>query len=163
MNLLQKELRKEQDKLRDNATIYDILKIEHKDVKRLFKQITDEGRFQENVYNQIKLALQMHMSGEEKLLYPRLENNAESRTIALQSYEEHDLAGKIISDIDNTSDEDAKYAKVKVLSETIHMHIKEEESELFKKAKRVLSDEDERSIARDFMNQKMATMPTMQP
>ena len=59
---MQEEMRKEQDKLRDNATIYDILKIEHKDVKRLFKQIIDEERFQENIYNQIKTAL-MHAYG----------------------------------------------------------------------------------------------------
>ena len=158
---MQEEMRKEQDKLRDNATIYDILKIEHKDVKKLFKQIVDEKRFQENVYNQIKMALQLHMAGEEKLLYSRLENNAESRTIALESYEEHDLGRKIITDIDNSSDVDAKFAKLKVLSETIDMHIKEEEDELFKKAKRVLSDEDERSIAKDFMDEKMAAMPKM--
>jgi hemerythrin-like domain-containing protein len=158
---MQEELRKEQDKLRDNATIYDILKIEHKDVKRLFKQIIDEARFQENVYNQIKTALSLHMAGEEKLLYPRLENNAESRTIALESFEEHDVCRKIISDIDNTSEDDAKYAKVKVLSETVDMHVKEEESDLFKKAKRVLSDEDERMIARDFMDEKMAAIPKM--
>jgi hemerythrin-like domain-containing protein len=158
---MQEEMRKEQEKLRDNGTIYDILKIEHKDVKRLFKQIVDEERFQENVYNQIKMALQLHMAGEEKLLYPRLENNAESRTIALESYEEHDLGRKIISDIDNTSDIDAKYAKLKVLSEAIDMHVKEEEDELFKKAKRVLSDEDERTIAKDFMDEKMANMPKM--
>ena len=48
------------------------------------------------------------------------------------------LGKKIINDIDNTSDMDAKYAKVKVLSEAIDMHVKEEEDELFKKAKRVL-------------------------
>jgi hemerythrin-like domain-containing protein len=158
---MQEELRKEQDKLRDNATIYDILKIEHKDVKRLFKQIIDEERFQENVYNQIKTALSIHMAGEEKLLYPRLENNAESRSIALESYEEHDVGKKIINDIDNATDSDEKYAKLKVLSEAIDMHIKEEENELFKKARRVLSDEDERTIAKDFMDEKMANMPKM--
>lgn len=154
-------MRKEQEKLRDNATIYDILKIEHRDVKKLFKQIVDEERFQESVYNQIKMALQLHMAGEEKLLYPRLENNAESRTITLESYEEHDLGKKIINDIDNTTDMDAKFAKLKVLSEAIDMHVKEEEDELFKKAKRVLSDEDERTIAKEFMDEKMANMPKM--
>jgi len=156
---MQEEMRKEQDKLRDNATIYDILKIEHKDVKRLFKQIVDEERFQENIYGQIKTALMFHMDGEERFLYPRLENNAETRVLALESYEEHDLGKKIINDIDNSSDLAAKYAKVKVLSETINMHIKEEEGELFKKAKRVLSDEDERMIASQFLNEKMANMP----
>jgi hemerythrin-like domain-containing protein len=158
---MQEEMRKEQDKLKGNATIYDILKIEHKDVKKLFKQIIDEERFQENIYTQIKTALILHLDGEEKFLYPRLENNAETRVLALESYEEHDLGRKIINDIDNSSDMDAKFAKVKVLSEAIAMHVKEEEAELFKKAKRVLSDEDERMIASQFINEKLANMPKM--
>jgi hemerythrin-like domain-containing protein len=158
---MQEEIRKEQDKIRDNATIYDILKLEHKDVKKLFKQIVDEERFQENIYNQIKTALQLHMAGEEKLLYPRLENNAESKTITLESYEEHDVGRKIIQDIDDTSDTDAKFAKIKVLSEVIDMHVEEEEDELFKKAKRVLSDEDERMIAKEFLDEKVSAMQKM--
>jgi hemerythrin-like domain-containing protein len=158
---MQEELRKEQDKLRDNATIYDILKIEHKDVKRLFKQIIDEERFQENVYNQIKTALSLHITSEEKVFYSRLENNAETRILAIEALEEHDLGRKIIGDIESSTDIDVKYAKVKVLSDAIDMHIKEEEDELFKKAKRVLSDEDERTIAKEFMDDKMANMPKM--
>jgi hemerythrin-like domain-containing protein len=158
---MQEEIRREQDKIRDNATIYDILKIEHKDVKKLFKQIVGEERFQESIYSQIKMALQLHMASEEKLLYPRLENNAESKNITLESYEEHDISKKIIKDIDNTSDFDAKFAKVKVLSEVIDMHVEEEEGELFKRAKRVLSDEDERMIAKDFLDEKMLAMQKM--
>ncbi|HSV49227.1 MAG TPA: hypothetical protein VLH35_02840 [Candidatus Acidoferrales bacterium] len=56
---------------------------------------------------------------------------------------------------------DAKFAKFKVLSEVIDMHVKVEEDDLFKKARRVLSDDEERSIARDFMNEKTANMPNM--
>jgi hemerythrin-like domain-containing protein len=107
------------------------------------------------------MALQLHMAGEEKLLYPRLENNAETKTITLESYEEHDISRKIIQDIDDTSDTDAKFAKVKVLSEVIDMHVEEEEDELFKKSKRVLSDEDARTIAKDFLEEKVSAMKKM--
>ena len=158
---MQEEIRKEQDKLKDNTKIYDILKIEHRDVRKLFKQLLDEKQFQENIYSQIKMVLQLHMAGEEKFLYPRLENNSETRIITLESYEEHDLGKKVMHDIDNNSDRDVKFAKLKVLSETIDMHIKEEEAELFKKAKRVLSDYEERTIAREFMDEKMANIPKM--
>lgn len=158
---MQEEIRKEQDKLKDNTKIYDILKIEHRDVRKLFKQLLDEKQFQENIYSQIKMVLQLHMAGEEKFLYPRLENNSETRIITLESYEEHDLGKKVMHDIDNNSDRDVKFAKLKVLSETIDMHIKEEEDELFKKAKRVLSDDEERTIAREFMDEKMANIPKM--
>jgi iron-sulfur cluster repair protein YtfE (RIC family) len=158
---MQEEMRKEQEKIRDNASIYDILKMEHKDVRKLFKQIVDDQRYQDDIYMQIKNALTLHMAGEEKLFYPRLENNAETRTLTLESYEEHVLGKKVINDIDNTTDMDAKYAKVKVLSDAIDMHIKEEEDDLFKKAKKVLSDNDEKEIARQFMNEKMEKMPKM--
>ncbi len=156
---MQEEVKKEQERIRDNATIYDILRQEHKDVKKLFKQIVDEARYQENIYMQIKTALNLHIMGEEKVFYSRLENNPETRNLILESYEEHDLGRKIINDIDSSTESDAKWAKVKVLSEAIDMHVKEEEDDLFKKAKKVLSDDEEREIAKQFMSEKMQNMP----
>jgi len=158
---MQEEMRKEHEELNKNATIYDLLKIEHRDVKKLFKQIVDNERFQDDVYSQIKTALTIHMEGEEKVFYSKLENNPESRDIVLESFEEHDVGKKIINDIDNSSLDDVKLAKVKVLNEAINQHIEEEESDLFKKAKKVLSNEQEREIARQFMDEKMAKMAKM--
>jgi len=145
---------------KEGPNIYDLLKQEHKDVKKLFKQIVDSERYDDNVYMQIKKALEVHMAGEEKLLYPRLENNEETRQITLEAYEEHDVGKQIINDIDmsDKSEEDRMLAKIKVLSENIDMHVKEEEDELFKKAKKVLSHEDEREIGRLFEEDKMASM-----
>jgi hemerythrin-like domain-containing protein len=156
---LQEEVKREQEKIRDDASIYDILKLEHKDVKKLLKEILDKEEFDEQVYSQIKNALSLHMAGEEKLLYPRLENIPDTRSITLESYEEHDLGKKVINDIDNSKDDDVKLANVKVLNEVIDHHVKEEESELFKKAKRVLSEEDGKEIARQFMDEKMQNLP----
>jgi hemerythrin-like domain-containing protein len=158
---MQEEMRKEHEELNKNATIYDLLKIEHRDVKKLFKQIVDNERFQDDVYSQIKTALTIHMEGEEKVFYSKLENNPESRDIVLEAFEEHDVGKKIINDIDNSSIDDVKLAKVKVLNEAINQHIEEEESDLFKKAKKVLSNEQEREIARQFMDEKMAKMAKM--
>ena|GEM_PF-1668834 len=158
---MQEEVKREQEKLMDNATIFDILKMEHKDIKKLCRQIADSGRYQDNVFNDIKTAFAIHMAGEERYLYSRLENNAETRFLVLGAYEEHDLCRKIISDIDKSSDMDIKYAKAKVLGETIDMHVKVEEDNLFKRARHVLSDEDEREIARQFMAEKMQSLSGM--
>ena len=151
----------EQSQMKKNATIYDLLKQDHKDVKKLFKQILDENLYQDNVYIQIKNALSVHMAGEEKLFYPRLENNLETRLLVLESYEEHDVGKKVINDIDNSTDNDVKLAKVKVLSEAIDQHIKEEEGDLFKKAKKVLSSDEEFEIARLFETEKLEKLPKM--
>ena len=160
---MQEEMNKEKEMMRGNPTIYDILKQEHKDVKKLFKQIIDEQRYQDSIYMQIKSALVLHMAGEEKLFYPRLENNAATRQLVLEAYEEHDVGKKVINDIDSSSSDDVKLAKVKVLSEAINEHVDEEEGDLFKKAKKVLSSEDEHEIARQFMNEKMQNMPNTPP
>jgi hemerythrin superfamily protein len=145
---------------REGPNIYDLLKQEHKDVKKLFKKIVDSERWDDNVYSQIKKSLQVHMAGEEKLLYPRLENNEETRSITLEAYEEHDVGKQIMNDIDmsDKSEDDRLLAKIKVLSENIDMHVKEEEDELFKKAKKVLSREDEHEIGRLFEENKTASM-----
>jgi hemerythrin superfamily protein len=155
---LEKEVDKEKQKLKENATIYDLLKLEHKDVKKLFKQIVENESYQENVYSQIKKALTLHMEGEEKLLYPRLENDEETRSSILEAYEEHAVAKKVMNDIEDSSDNDARVAKVKVLSDVVDHHVEEEEGELFKKARKILSTDDEREIARKFMDEKMAKM-----
>ncbi|MCW4004511.1 MAG: hemerythrin domain-containing protein [Candidatus Bathyarchaeota archaeon] len=155
---LEKEVDKEKQKLKENATIYDLLKLEHKDVKKLFKQIVENESYQDNVYSQIKKALTLHMEGEEKLLYPRLENDEETRSSILEAYEEHDVAKKVMNDIEDSSDNDARVAKVKVLSDVVDHHVEEEEGELFKKARKILSTDDEREIARKFMDEKMAKM-----
>jgi hemerythrin superfamily protein len=137
--------------------IYDLLRQDHKDVKKLFNQVIDSEKFDEKLYVQIKKALIVHMKGEEKFFYPRLENNPETRQITLESYEEHDVGKQIINDIDmsDRSKGDWMFAKIKVLSEAIDMHVKEEETELFKEAKKVLSHDDEHQIGRLFQQAKM--------
>jgi hypothetical protein len=140
--------------------IYDLLKQDHKDVKKLFNQVIESKRFDEATYALIKKALIVHMNGEEKFFYPRLENNPETRQITLESYEEHDIGKQIINDID-MSDKyrgDWMFAKIKVLSEAIDMHLKEEEDELFKEAKKVISHDDEHRIGRLFQQAKMNAM-----
>ena len=57
---------------RESPNIYDLLKQDHKDVKKLFKHIVDSERFDSGAYAQIKKALKVHMAGEEKLFYPNL-------------------------------------------------------------------------------------------
>jgi hemerythrin superfamily protein len=142
---------------REGPSIYDLLKQDHKDVKKLFKRIVDSERFDGGIYAQIKKALKVHMAGEEKVFYPRLEKNSETRLLTLEAYEEHDLGKQIMTDIDmsDKNEEDWMFAKIKVLNEAIEMHLKEEEDDLFKKAKHVLSHEDEHEIGRLFEEEKM--------
>jgi hemerythrin superfamily protein len=143
-----------------NLTIYDLLKQDHQDVKKLFKQIIDSQRYQDSVYSQIKKTLTVHRVGEEKLLYPNLENKNVTRQLVLKSYKEHEIEKKMIDYVDMTSsnDNETRFAIVKMLSEAIDENIKEAEGDLFKKAKKVLSDNEENEIGRLFKKEKMSSM-----
>jgi len=90
----QEELRREREEVNKNGTIYDILKLEHKDVKKLLKQIIDSEEYQDNVYRLINKLLSIHMEAEEKFFYEKLVNNPESRPETLEGFEEHEVTKK---------------------------------------------------------------------
>jgi hemerythrin superfamily protein len=142
---------------KEGPSIFDLLKQDHREVKKLFKRVIDSERFDGGTYAQIKKALKVHMAGEENMFYPKLEKNSETRLLTLEAYEEHDLGRQIMIDIDmsDKNEEDRVFAKFKVLSEAIEMHVKEEEDKLFKKAKHVLSNEEEHEIGRLFEQERM--------
>lgn len=133
--------------------IYDILQQEHKKVMQLFDEaISNNSR---DVFMQLKSELDIHMEGEEKMYYPQLENKKEATEVTLEGYEEHHVAKILLSEIEKTPVDDKRWlAKMKVLKETVEHHVKEEESEIFKKSRSVLSDSHEEEIASKYMEFK---------
>ena len=63
-----------------------------------------------------------------------------------------------MKDIDSSPENNVKFAKLKVLSELVSAHVDEEEGDIYKKAKKVLSKDQERDIARQFIDEKMSLM-----
>ena len=60
-------------------------------------------------------------------------------------------------DMTSSTDNESRLAIVKMLSEAIDENIKEEEGDLFKKAKKVLSDNEANEIGRLFKKEKMSS------
>ena len=142
-------------------SIYHILKEEHREVQKMFKQILDSESFQADIFSQINQALMAHMQGEEKHFYPRLVSADETHELTLEAIEEHNAAKQLQSTIAD-SDSEVQFAKTQVLSEMIDHHVEDEEKELFKAAKKVLSKEDEMEIGRLFLDEK-SSMSKMAP
>ena len=70
----------------------------------------------------------MHTSIEEEIFYPAFFDATEDRELHHEAIVEHDGAKKLIAEIEAAGPEDDFYdAKVKVLSEMIKHHVKEEE------------------------------------
>ena len=82
----------------------------------------------------------MHELIEEKVLYPVLKSHAEARDIVLEGYQEHHVADIVLKELQRMPPSDERWgAKLKVLKENIEHHIEEEEGEMFKTARAVLS------------------------
>ena len=133
--------------------IFDLLKQDHKKVQTLFKDIEkvgdSGGGSKKQMFAEVKQELDLHAQIEEALLYPALKQHDETKDLALEGVEEHKQVKTLLSEIDKMPTANDKWdAKFTVLVEDVEHHVEEEESELFKKAKKVLTkDEQERMLA----------------
>ena len=107
-----------------------LLKNDHDEVKKLFKEFESakgDGRKQK-LAHQICLELTVHAEIEETIFYPACEGTVDEDELK-EGYVEHDATKLMIAEIEANQDGDDEYfdTKVKVLSEEIEHHIKEEE------------------------------------
>jgi iron-sulfur cluster repair protein YtfE (RIC family) len=120
-----------------------ILKKDHRKVEKIFSQLmktTDRGeKNREELFSQLKTALDNHTQIEETILYPAIRAAAKTHDIALEAYEEHHQAKMMLAelaDLPVTAEE--WMAKLSVLKEDIEHHVEEEEAEMFPKTKKAL-------------------------
>jgi hemerythrin superfamily protein len=106
-----------------------LLKADHRKVEGLFAQFEaakGDGKKQA-LAMQICMELTVHTKIEEDVFYPACEGKVENDLLK-EAYVEHDGAKVLIAEIEAGGPDDEFYdAKVKVLSEQIEHHVKEEE------------------------------------
>jgi hemerythrin superfamily protein len=93
-----------------------LLKGDHDDVKKLFKEIEAEED-QGAIFNQIKEALEAHATIEEEIFYPAVKKarSEEVKDEVREAYEEHKQVKALLAAITEISPEDESYsAKIKV-------------------------------------------------
>lgn len=136
--------------------IYQILKQEHDEVQDMLDQQIEgkkSGKAQD--LKEIQQQLSIHLSGEEKLLYPLLTKSEESKENAFEAFEEHHIAKVTLNELMKMSPGDKRWlAKLKVLKELIDHHVEEEERNLFKVAKKVISNEQAKEIGQKYQQEK---------
>ncbi|MFZ6875989.1 hemerythrin domain-containing protein [Undibacterium sp. Di27W] len=123
-----------------------LLKQDHKNVKALFSKFESLGDAalvsKKKIAHQICLELTKHTIAEEEIFYTAMRKAGEDTKDMLdEATVEHAAAKDLIAQILKMEpDEDLYDAKVKVLSEQIEHHVKEEEGEMFPKAKKAKLD-----------------------
>ena len=125
-----------------------LLKADHRKVEELFASFESakgDGR-KKSLAEQICMELTIHAKIEEDIFYPACEGKVEEELLK-EAYVEHDGAKVLIAEIEAGGPDDEFYeAKVKVLSEMIEHHVKEEEQRvegMFSQARKAGLDMDD--------------------
>ncbi|MFL5767116.1 MAG: hemerythrin domain-containing protein, partial [Actinomycetota bacterium] len=83
----------------------DLLKQDHEKVKKLMEEIdstTERGvKTREELFAKFKEEMSVHERIEEEIFYPRLTEQAKTKEIALEGYEEHHVVDVVIGELDN--------------------------------------------------------------
>jgi hemerythrin superfamily protein len=123
----------------------DLLKQQHEEVTKLFKQFKklEEGSTAERreLFVMIADRLSAHATIEEQYFYPSIkaENTEE---LLREAVEEHLAVKRILADLLEMDPADENFnAKMTVIMENVEHHVEEEETELFKLVKKVLSED----------------------
>jgi Hemerythrin HHE cation binding domain len=121
-----------------------LLKDDHDRVKKMLadgEETTERAeKTRAEVLAKLKEEMLIHERIEEEIFYPALKSHPKAKEIVLEGYEEHHVVDEIMGELEATGVTDETWgAKFKVMKENIEHHIEEEEGEMFKQARRVLS------------------------
>lgn len=130
---------------------FSLLKADHEKVAGMLETIggtTERAvKGRDELFTKLKQELDLHAMIEEEIFYPALEEADETRDITLEAYEEHRLVKQLLNELEaERKDTEEWTAKFTVLKENIEHHVEEEEGEMFKKARQVLSEEEIESL-----------------
>jgi hypothetical protein len=123
----------------------ELLKQQHEEVSKLFKKYEkladhdDEER--QELFEQIADRLGAHAKIEELYFYPAMKKD-DTEDDLREAVEEHLVVKRLIADLISMDAADEEFdAKMKVLQENVEHHVEEEEKDLFKSARKLLSKE----------------------
>jgi hemerythrin superfamily protein len=123
----------------------ELLKRDHADVKKAFKQFEKAKYKDPNACKEFIASIcrdiEMHAAVEEEIFYPAVRAKIKDDDLMNEAQVEHDSAKQLIAQIEKLAGDDPMLkACATVLSEYIKHHVKEEEREMFRKAKRAKLD-----------------------
>ena len=128
----------------ESVNALDLLKRDHDEVDAMFRQFEDmkddgDAAAKESLVEKICDALTVHAQIEEEIFYPaarRALQQEEGKDLLDEAAVEHQTLKDLVGRLESAPIDDPLYdAGVKVLSEYVKHHVKEEEKELFPKVK----------------------------
>jgi hemerythrin superfamily protein len=126
--------------------VFTLLKKDHDKVGGILEKIdatTERGvKTREELFTQLKTELDVHARIEETIFYPELEKADETHDITLEAFEEHRLVKQLLGELEKMDKSDETWtARFTVLKENVEHHVEEEETDMFPKARKVLTED----------------------
>ena len=115
-----------------------LLKADHEAVSQLFAEYekTRSTPNKKAPVTEICTALSVHAQIEEEIFYPAVKTALKDKLLVPEATVEHGGVKDLIAQLEGAAPDGEMYdAKVKVLSEYVKHHVKEEQNEMFPKAK----------------------------
>ena len=131
-----------------------LLKSDHATVKRLLRELnatTDRAvKERERLVTEIQRELKTHAQIEEEVFYPAFKAKTEgtdAEDMFYEASEEHHLVDIVLPALVHANPKSHEFeAKAKVLQDLIEHHVKEEEQEMFPKARQVFDEDQLREL-----------------
>lgn len=131
----------------DTVDAVELLRGDHRNVEKLFKEFEKadraDGEGCRAIVEQACAELQVHAQIEEEIFYPAVRAALDEEDLALldEAEVEHASAKQLIAQLEALEPADPHYAATfTVLSEYVQHHVKEEEGEMFPRAKKAKVD-----------------------
>ncbi len=120
-----------------------LLRADHKHVSALYDQYekTRSAAKKKSLVASICLELSVHAQVEEEIFYPAVKAALKDKEMVPEAQVEHATLKELIAQVkDKEPDGEMFDAKIKVMSEYTKHHVKEEQNEMFPKAKKTRLD-----------------------
>lgn len=133
--------------------IYEALERDHLQIKDLLRELEaandheadDEDRAA--LLRQLRALVTAHSETEEEVFYQRLRKDETTSAAAREGAVEHGLVSSLLETLEEMRVANPDWSPhCKVVKELLEHHIREEESELFPRAREILDDEEARRL-----------------
>jgi iron-sulfur cluster repair protein YtfE (RIC family) len=119
---------------------FELLINDHQTVSQIFDRLEPAGAGDgETLFRELKQNLDLHAHIEETILYPALKEQPETAELTTHAYEEHAEVKQMLSRLEQMpKGSDDFRSLVSELRQSVEHHVKEEEGEMFQRARAAL-------------------------
>lgn len=137
----------------DDPTIYEVLTEEHEEVSERLEELANEKDIErrEELFEEILYQLERHAQAEEAVFYEVLAQNKDTRALAASAVKDHTEVRRLLGKLDSMPADDEHWsATVAALQRAVQEHVATEESEIFAAVRKLLDDDQARTLAETF-------------